>query len=138
MEVLSAAYGNAYDDHDRVLRKQGASNRLLGDILLNAARAFIPGGIGGSVGKMMTDAKSGAFFGDAVKDLVKAGLRGGGNALVGGPSAMKPASDDPRTWRAQAAVRVNDEKEYVLDLLDKWTTKANAKDPSLALSRNGG
>src|SRR5207344_827725 len=119
-EVLSAAYGNAYDHHDRTLVAQDANNRLLGDILLGAALAFIPGGIGGVVGKMMKDAKAGDFLADAVKDLAKAGAKGaqdalrravGGGGGGGGGSPMQPMADDPRTWRAQYAVRVNSEKE---------------------------
>jgi hypothetical protein len=137
MEVLSAAYGNAYDTHDRTLRAQDASNRLVGDLILSAALAFIPGGVGGVVGGMMKNAKAGDFLVDAVKDMAKAGTRGLQTAVVGsagGGGAMAPMSDDPRTWRAQEAVRVNTEKEHVLTVLDDWKTKARARDPNFYLN----
>lgn len=138
-EVLAAAYGNAYDAHDKTLRAQDASNNLVGDILLNAALAFVPGGIGGVVGGLMKKAEAGDFFGDAVKDLAKAGARGIENAIVGGgkmPSdaVMRPMAVDPRTWRADAAVRVNTEKEKVLSDLAAWKRKANARNPDFFLN----
>jgi hypothetical protein len=137
MEVLSAAYGNAYDRHDKTLAAQDASNRLAGEILLNAALAFVPGGVGGVVGGWMKAAKRGDFLVDAVKDLAKAGTRGIQGAIVpkSSPGAvMQPMGDDPRTWRAQDAVRVNNEKRHVLGILEGWQSKVNKNDQSF--SRN--
>jgi hypothetical protein len=137
LEVLAAAFGNAYDHHDKILRAQDASNRLLGDILLNAALAFIPGGAGGVVGGLMRTAKAGDFMIDAFKDMAKAGVRGAQAAVLGGggrEAAMAPMGDDPRSWRAQSAVRVNSEKEAVLTLLDQWKTKARARDAGFSLN----
>lgn len=139
MEVLSAAYGNAYDNHTKTLQAQDASNRLAEDILLGAALAFIPGGVGGVVGGMMKKAGHGEFLVDAVKDLAKAGAKGGINLLAqagggGGGSPMRPMATDPRTWRAQFAVHVNEEKGKVLKDLDDWQTKANNADPNFYLN----
>lgn len=140
MEVLSAAYGNAYDNHTKTLQAQDASNRLAEDILLGAALAFIPGGVGGVVGGMMKNAKAGDFLADAVKDLAKAGTRGLQGAALqlagggGGGSPMRPMATDPRTWRAQFAVYVNEEKGKVLKDLDSWQTKANNADPDFYLN----
>ena len=135
MEVLSAAYGNAYDDHVATLRAQDASNRLAGDILLGAALAFIPGGVGGVVGGMMKRAEVGEFLADAIKDMAKAGVKGMQGALLpGGGGPMRPMGNNPRTWRAQYAVRVNNEKERVLDILNEWKTKANRSDPDFYMN----
>jgi hypothetical protein len=137
MEVLSAAYGNAYDAHVKVLEAQDASNRLVGELILNAALAFIPGGVGGTVGGLMKSAKFNDFMVDAVKDMAKAGTKGLQGALVsggGGRGPMKPMADDPRTWRAQYAVRVNSEKEYVLGILDDWKTKAISSAPEFYMN----
>jgi hypothetical protein len=136
MEVLSAAYGNAYEDHDKTLREQKASDRLVGDFLLNAALAFIPGGVGGYVAGLMDKAKHGNFLVDAVKDLAKAGTKGALGKLAGatrGGEPMTPMAEDPRTWRAEYVVYVNTEEEKVLDLLDGWITKARTKDPAFYL-----
>lgn len=138
-EVLCAAYGNAYDAYDNTLKAQDASNNLLGDIVLNAALAFIPGGVGGVVGAFMKNGKAGDFLADGVKDLAKAGARGIENAAVGGgriPSgaAMKPMADDPRSWRAQQAVQKNTEKEKVLSELIRWKSKALASAPDFFLN----
>jgi hypothetical protein len=140
MEKLSAAYGNAYEGHEKTLKAQDASNRLAGEILMGAALAFIPGGIGGEVGALMKTAQVGDFMGDAIKDLAKAGARGVENAIVtntgGGGSVMHPMSTDPRTWRADYVKHVNDEKEFVLGKLDNWQTKFNTSDPDFYLNFN--
>jgi hypothetical protein len=139
MEKLSAAYGDAWDAHVRTLAAQDASNRLADEIILSAALAFIPGGVGGVVGGFMRDAKVGDFFVDAIKDMAKAGTRGVQGALLGGASSsapMRPLGDNPRTWRASYIERVNSEKEQVLDTLNNWKTKANASDPSFYLNFN--
>lgn len=132
MEVVSAAYGNAYDSHEKTLRAQSASNRLAEEIILSAALAFIPGGVGGVVGGMMKKATKNEFLIDGIKDMAKAGARGVQAAVVGKQDSgnLTPMAKDPRTWRAQYAVRVNTEKEKVLDLLNSWKTKANNSDPT--------
>jgi hypothetical protein len=138
MEKLSAAYGNAFEGHEKTLKAQDASNRLAGEILLGAALAFIPGGIGGEAGVMMNAAKNGAFLADGVKDLVKFGLRTGGAAGLtpDGGDAMHPMSTDPRTWRADYATNMNTEKEKALKSLDGWQTKFNGSDPDFYLNFN--
>jgi hypothetical protein len=138
MEVLSAAYGNAYDNHVTTLKAQDASNRLAMDILLGAALAFIPGGVGGVVGSWMKSKGAGDFLVDAVKDLAKAGTRGiqgaiVGPAIPGAGEAMRPMSKDPRTWRAEYNVTVNGEKKVALAQLDRWLTAANTKSPDFAM-----
>ncbi len=139
MEKLSAAYGDAWDAHVRTLEAQDASNRLVGEMILGAALAFIPGGVGGVVGTFMKNAKVGDFLADAVKDMAKAGVKGVQGALAsggGGGSVMRPMSDNPRTWRASYVERVNSEKEHVLDILDDWKTKANTRDPNFRMNFN--
>jgi hypothetical protein len=74
---------------------------------------------------------------DAIKDMAKAGTRGLQGALLpGGDTPMQPMADNPRTWRATYAVRVNSEKEAVLDILNDWKTKANNSDPNFYLNFN--
>jgi hypothetical protein len=87
------------------------------------------------VGGMMKSAGAGEFLVDAVKDMAKAGTRGIQGALVpGAGGALQPMSTDPRSWRAQYAVRVNTEKEQVLDILNEWKTKANRSDPDFFMN----
>jgi hypothetical protein len=143
MEVLSAAYGNAYDAHLATLKAQDASNRLAEEIVLGAVLAFIPGGVGGVVGNWMRDAGANAFLVDAVKDLAKAGTRGVQGAATasvmpgaGGAMQPHPLKPDPRTWRAEYAVKVNNEKQVVLADLDRWLTGANQRSPSFAMDFN--
>ncbi|HUH02757.1 MAG TPA: hypothetical protein VML75_12250, partial [Kofleriaceae bacterium] len=135
MEKLSAAYGDAYEGHLAGLRAQSASNRLAADIILGAALAFIPGGVGGVVGSWMKSAEVGDFLADAIKDMAKAGAKGVQGALGSeGGSALTPMGPNPRTWRASYVARVNAEKELVLDILDDWKTKANASDPEFYMN----
>lgn len=140
MEVLSAAYGSAYQGHQDTLTAQSASNQLAERIILSAALAFIPGGVGGVVGNMMQNAAVGNFLAGALTDMAKAGVASVQTAVVpgggGGGSPMRPMGANPRTWRAQYVVRVNTEKEHVLDILDNWKTKANASDPDFYLNFN--
>lgn len=132
MEKLSAAYGDAWDAHDRTLAAQDASNRLAGEIVLAAALAFVPGGVGGQVGVWMNRVAKDTFIVDAIKDMAKAGTRVAQSAVISSNQrgdAMRPMGDNPRTWRANYVERVNGEKEAVLDILNNWKTKSNAQDP---------
>ena len=65
-ERLAAAYEKAWTAHTKALDDAKASERLLGDIMVDAALAFIPGGIGGMTGEFFKNAKSSPFVVDGM------------------------------------------------------------------------
>lgn len=141
-EGLAVLYHKAWERHTKVLSKADANERIVGDFILDSALAFIPGGIGGVVGKWMGGIKgssdiANAFISDGVKDLVKItlrrqiskaiteseGFREGPQAGHTGP-AFKAIGDDPFTWRGTAMKNVLAEKSFVEATVTAWAVAA--------------
>ncbi len=131
---LSLAYGKAYKDHTDVLRDQAASERLAGDLILGAALAFVPGGIGGIIGSSMRAAQAGDFLIDGVKDLAKYGMRtAGAAARPPGAPGLNAFPQDPLAWRGLEEVRINTELLVATNRLLEWQDRANRNDPDFFL-----
>jgi hypothetical protein len=138
---LSIAYGDAWKNHTDTLSEASADEKLAGDIILGAALAFIPGGVGGLVGESMKNAGSSTFMVDGVKDLAKWGLRAAGPgaaaaAAGGGTPGLKALPTDPLKWRDQIESRVVDESKAAVHNVNEWIDKANRSDPDFFLDFN--
>ena len=136
LSSLSVAYGKAYKDHTDVLRDQAASERLPGDLILGAALAFVPGGIGGIIGSAMRAAQAGDFLIDGVKDLAKYGMRtAGAAAAAAAPRApgLNAFPRDPLGWRGLEEVRINTELLEATNRLLEWQDRTNRNDPDFFL-----
>ncbi|HEY9609374.1 DUF4157 domain-containing protein [Allocoleopsis sp.] len=135
MEQLAAAYSDAWENHKKTLEEQEVSNQLAEEILLEAALAFVPGGIGSKAAKMMKSINAGEFMVDGVKDMAKAGVRGvEGAVLPKGTSSMQPIGANPKTWRAKYADSVTAQSEEILKIINEWSSKANIRDPDFSMN----
>jgi hypothetical protein len=131
---VSNAYALAWNRHTGALKDQADRERLIGDLILGAALAFVPGGVSGLIGAKMQALKKGDFMIDGVKELTMYGLRAPGNV----PSATAPASGsgltsyptDPRQWQNQETIRIKTELAVATERLLDWQKKANAGDPN--------
>jgi hypothetical protein len=101
-------------------------------MILNAALAFIPGGVGGVVGASMKAAGAKDFMADGIKDLVKFGGRSAGSglaALVGG-GGIKPMPMEPLQWQNNVNLRVSTELALATKCIDEWQEAAEKNDPA--------
>ena len=128
---VSNAYAGAWRRHTDTLRDQDASNRLVGELILGAALAFIPGGIGGVLGEGMKRlTENNAFLVDGIKDLAKWGMRRAGAELgPGAAPAMRAYPPDPLQWQNAETTRVQTELAVATQRLLDWQTKAGNSDP---------
>ncbi|WP_373530113.1 DUF4157 domain-containing protein [Nostoc sp.] len=137
---VAIAYGDAWKNHTDTLIAQDNLEKLQDELILGAALAFIPGGIGGMVGGALKNAKSSDFIIDGVKDLTKyvgrspalSGLKGGG--IVGSSGqGLKAFPTDPGQWQNQVALRIKSELLVATNNLELWQEIANSK-VSIALN----
>ncbi|MDI7274899.1 MAG: hypothetical protein QME94_02865, partial [Anaerolineae bacterium] len=135
---LCLAYGKAYKDHTDTLRDEEVSERLAADLILGAALAFVPGGIGGIIGNSMRAAQAGDFLIDGVKDLAKYGMRTAGTAGAGtrGGAGLRAFPTDPLAWRGLEEVRISSELLVATNQLLEWQDRANRNDPDFFLDFN--
>ncbi|MBD2126642.1 DUF4157 domain-containing protein [Microcoleus sp. FACHB-1] len=137
---ISLAYREAWKNHTDALKDQADFERLVADLILGAALAFIPGGVGGVVGARMKRAEAGDFLIDGVKDLAKWGT--GRNALVssatrGGSSAgLSAFPTDPGAWKDQVELRITQELLTATNQLEQWQDKANRNVPGFYMDFN--
>jgi hypothetical protein len=137
---ISLAYREAWKNHTDALKDQADFERLVEDLILGAAMAFIPGGVGGVVGARMKRAEAGDFLIDGVKDLAKWGT--GRNALVssatrGGSSAgLSAFPTDPGAWKDQVELRIAQELLTATNQLEQWQDKANRNVPGFYMDFN--
>ncbi len=141
MLALSIAYGDAWKNHTDTLAEASADEKLAENLILGAALAFVPGGVGGIIGESMKSAGSSAFMVDGVKDLAKWGMRTAGPGVVaaaagGGTPGLKALPTDPLKWRDQVESRVVDESKSVVHNVNEWMDKANKNDPDFFLDFN--
>lgn len=133
---VSNAYALAWKRHTGALKDQADSDRLIGDLILGAALAFVPGGAAGLIGAKMQAAKMGDFMIDGVKELTMYGLRAPGG--IGTAAALAPAAgsgltaypDDPQLWQNQETIRIKSELAVATERLLDWQKKAGAGDPN--------
>ncbi len=129
-KLLAIQYGNSWKGFKDALDAANAKEKLLDEIILNAALAFIPGGIGGVIGGMMDKLGKDAaanFLKDGVKDLVKDTLRRyPKEALpISSDQAYKALPTDPLQWQNTEEARVLKEKADVEGLVEAWIHEAN-------------
>lgn len=137
LAALANAYAKAWKKHTDVLKEQDAKERLMGELILGAALAFVPGGVGGVVGAAMKKAGSSDFMIDGIKDLTKWGLRTAGGKLAPAPPTdpgLKAFPSDPLEWQNKETVRVQSELAKATERLLDWQTKAQTNDASFALN----
>lgn len=137
LSSVTVAYGDAWKEHTGVLNDQSAHERLVNDMILNAVFAFLPGGVGGLIGKALKDAKAGDFIVDGLKDLTKWTLRGTGPVALtgGGPPSVGPSSsglkafpDDPLKWQSLTNLRTKSELALATKELLRWQGAAINRD----------
>jgi hypothetical protein len=139
MDSLAVAYADAWDNHTKALKDQADFEKLVDDLILGAALAFIPGGIGGVIGKTMSTATAtaeDAFICDGIKDLQKWGFRNAAPALLGGGgggSGLNAYPKDPFQWRALKGVRIHSEIAHASDINKDWIHRANEGKPDFML-----
>jgi hypothetical protein len=136
---LCIAYGTAYKRHTDALEDQAESDQLAADLILGAALAFVPGGLGGLAGAAMKRKQAGDFLIDGVKDLTKYGLRSGAQvgvnqAFPSGGGGLSAFPTDPREWRNEVETSVEAESLQVGLHLQAWQRMAIAEDPTFALN----
>ena len=138
MDSLAAAYSDAWNNHTGALKHQADFERLMGDLILGAALAFVPGGIGGVIGKTMANAtKSEAFICDGVKDLTKWGFRNAAPALLkgagGGGDGLTAYPTDPFMWDKLRGIRIHSELGVAAARNEAWIHAVNSNDPNFTL-----
>jgi hypothetical protein len=127
---LANAYARAWQHHVDVLKAQDVADRLSGELVLGAALALVPGGVGGLVGGVMTALGGGRFVVDGIKDLVKWGGRREGAELAPGRSAAFTAFPaDPLAWQNLQVARIKSEMAIATEKLFGWQSKVNYNDP---------
>jgi hypothetical protein len=136
MDSLALAYADAWEHHTKALKDQAEFEKLIGDLVLGAALAFVPGGIGGVIGKTMKNAQYGEFLTDGVKDLTKWGFRTAAPALLkggGGGDGLTAYPEDPFQWRARKGVLIHTEIAKAAETNKQWIHSVNTSDPNFDL-----
>jgi hypothetical protein len=117
---ISVAYGDAYDAHNKVIDDIAALQKLVNDMLLDAALRFLTGGTAGAIGGAMRAAAVSDFMVDGIKDLTKYSLRA--PLLAAGRAQTKitamPAS--PHKWQNLVNERVSTEMSEVSNNMLRW------------------
>lgn len=133
LATITLAYSEAWSAHVKVLEKAEATARLINDMVLGAALAFVPGGVGGLIGDNMKKLSQGVFMIDAAKDLGKFGLRSG--AVVGLPASsyststsLKAFPTSPLSWSSMVSARINAELGVVAAALLAWKEAVDRND----------
>ena len=136
LATISIAYREAYRQHTGALKQQADKERLMQELLLNAALAFVPGGLGGVIGATMKRAVKSDFIIDGIKDLAKFGMRQAGQ--VGMQGGVKVNTDaglqayplDPENWADKETIRVTSELRVVTETVKNWQEKVNSDEPT--------
>jgi hypothetical protein len=136
---ICIAYGTAYKRHTDALTDQAETNKLLQDLILGAALAFVAGGVGGLVATSMQRAKAGAFIVDGLNELSQFIVGSGGQAAVQqakpvDASGLKAFPTDPLQWQNELEMRIEAESLHVGLQLEEWQHAANEDDPGFMLN----
>jgi hypothetical protein len=142
LSSVTVAYAQAWSDHTRVLKDIELQARLVNDLILNAALAFIPGGAGGLIGDSMKRLTTASFLIDGAKDLGKWGMRSG--AIVGLPGgfsfpsapALRAFPTDPLVWSNNVNIRVQSEMAAVTQAIEGWQDAVNRGDANFQANFN--
>jgi hypothetical protein len=132
---LAIAYGDAWKNHTDALKEQAENEKLVGELVLNAALAFVPGGVGGVIGAAMKKAGSSDFMVDGIKDLTKWGLRSTGQSGLrggispGASSGFTAFPQDPLQWRNHVELRIKSELLRATLQVEDWQNRVNSNDP---------
>jgi Domain of unknown function (DUF4157) len=134
LESIAGAYGDAWKNHTDLLNEEADSERLFNDLILGAALAFVPGGIGGLVSKALTTAKRGDFIIEGLTDLVKYGVTtAGAKSLGSGGQGLNAFPIEPMKWKSQVSMKITSEALVATKTLKKWQHSANQNDPNFAM-----
>lgn len=133
LSSLAIPYGKGWTNHTAALKEAETEARLASDLILNAALAFIPGGVGGIVGETFKRLDAGAFVVDSIKDLGKWGMRSG--AIIGAtpnvvtfgvsPAGLKAFPADPLQWQNEINSRVQTELADATRHIERWQNAVN-------------
>jgi hypothetical protein len=130
--TIANAYAQAWKWHTDALKAAAATERLMEALILNAALAFIPGGIGGLIGARVKgwyerDSADGNFMSDAMKDLFKDTVRRYAGQQIAGMHmpAYEAFPPDPLQTENLALARTEREKADVLMMINSWQAAAN-------------
>jgi hypothetical protein len=117
---ISVAYSDAYDAHNKVINDIAALQKLVEDMLLDAALRFLTGGVGGRIGAAMKKAKKSDFMVDAIKDLGKYGVSGPASAALKSSGKVVGMPPSPSKWQNLVNERVSTEMSEVSSKILKW------------------
>jgi hypothetical protein len=117
---ISVAYGDAYDAHNKVIDNISALQKLVEDMLLDAALRFLTGGVGGVIGNAMRDATQSAFMITGISDLAKYGLRGPAGAMLRPSPKVTVMPASPHKWQNLVNERVSTEMGEVSSNILRW------------------
>jgi hypothetical protein len=117
---ISVAYSDAYDAHNKVINDIAALQKLVEDMVLEAALRFLTGGVGGYIGGAMRAAKKPDFMIDAVKDLAKYGLSGPAQAVTRTSVKIAGMPASPHKWQNLVNERVSAEMGEVSANILRW------------------
>ncbi|MCL6429560.1 MAG: hypothetical protein K6V36_01710, partial [Anaerolineae bacterium] len=134
----SLAYGKAYRDHTELLEDVARSRQLALDLILGAALAFVPGGVGGLIGKAMTRVTTSEFLIEGVKELALYGMRIPQTLAAAAPpgEGLNAFPTNPLAWRDQVELRITSELLVATNMLLGWQNSANGNDPNFFLDFN--
>jgi hypothetical protein len=130
---LSIMYGHAWKMHTGALKGANARRRLIGELIMFGALAFVTGGVGGAVGKYVSsrfakDSYGGVIAGDAFKDLWKDTSRRLGAAGIqgqAGPPALEAFPEDPTVWQNKEEAAILREAGQMKLLISDWSDGAS-------------
>ena len=130
--TIANRYAQAWKTHTDALKEAAATERLIEGLILNAALAFIPGGVGGLIGARVKgwfdkDSAEGNFMSDGMKDLFKDTVRRYAGQQIAGMHipAYQAFPPDPLQTENLALARTEREKADVLMMINSWQAAAN-------------
>jgi hypothetical protein len=133
---ISQAYRQAWENYTAILTEAEAQQNLQVSLILDYAVALLPIRIP-AIAKLITDAlkrKSvGEYLADGIGRLIETTTEKGLNAMNALLVAQLPSSlliVQPEDWEANIKVEILKEKKFVLELLLRWQTSVNNRDPN--------
>jgi hypothetical protein len=130
-------YNGAWGAHTSFVKEAGQATQLANDVLIQAALAFFPGGVGGIVGNAMKALGGGFAMVDGIKDLSKWLLRSGtvvgvtsSSISTGVPAQFKAFPPNPSEWEHSVNMRVQSELAMATECIGIWQHSVNNRDPN--------
>jgi hypothetical protein len=129
LSKLGITYSRAFGEHEKLMKDIDAAEKLVEEMLLGFALAFVGGGVGGAVGAFMKQAAASDFMIDGVKDIAKFSVRGPGAKLfLTKHNAKMP--DNPLEWKEGLNERASTELAFISEQLTGWEEAVENDDDS--------